>query len=186
VYAIDASPAMVNACVARYPAAHVEVGDVRDLSRYDSDQFDAIVAGFNLIDVLNDDERRDVLGEFRRLLAPGGVLVFSTHNRDAPLDRPVDWLRFGPIAVAKLIRNAPRWLPNRRRLRRHEREEATYAIRNDSAHDFGALHYYIARADQERQLAGAGFELIECLDLAGEPVPPNTRSTVAELHYVAR
>jgi SAM-dependent methyltransferase len=177
---------MMDACLASYPGVNGRVGDIRDLSGFADGSFGAIVAAFNLLDVLNDAERRGALVDLRRMLVPGGLLVFSTHNRDARLDRPVDWLRYGPIAVAKLAVRTPRWLPNRRRLTAYEREEVGYAIRNDSAHDYGGLHYYITRNDQDRQLAEAGFTLVECLDLNGLTVGPGDRSTSSELHFVAR
>ncbi|MBV8952614.1 MAG: hypothetical protein JO179_00660, partial [Solirubrobacterales bacterium] len=50
----------------------------------------------------------------------------------------------------------------------------------------GLLHYYIGRDEQARQLEQLGYELVECLDLEGVPVPPGARSQSTELHYVAR
>ena len=46
---------------------------------------------------------------------------------------------------------------NRRRLRRYEQQEPGYEIRNDSAQDYGALHYYITRDAQETQLREHGY-----------------------------
>ena len=46
-----------------------------------------------------------------------------------------------------------------------QRSEPGYAIVNDYSHDYMALHYYISRDVQERQLKEHGFELVECLDL---------------------
>ena len=186
VHGIDVSPAMLNACLVAYPAVHGAVGDIRDLSGFADDTFDAIVAGYNLLDVLSDADRRRVLIEVRRMLVPGGLFVFSTHNRDVGPDRPIDQWRAGRLEFVRFALRAPRWLPNRRRLTSQQREEPDYAIFNDSSHDFGALHYYITRDSQERQLAEAGFTLLACLDLDANEVKADDRSTSSELHFVAR
>lgn len=186
VHAIDVSQTMLNACLAAYPAVHGALGDIRDLSGFADGSFDAVVAGYNLLDVLSDAERRRALAAIHRMLVPGGLLVFSTHNRDVGPDRPVDRWRAGPVAFVRFALRAPRWFPNRRRLVSQEREEPGYAIFNDSSHDYAALHYYITRDDQERQLTEAGFTLLECLDLTGLPVKAGDRSTSSELHFLAR
>ena len=75
---------------------------------------------------------------------------------------------------------------NHRRLGALEHREASYAIVNDEAHDYSFLHYYIRRDDEARQLSELGFELIECLDVNGDPVPANAPSQSPWLHYIAR
>jgi SAM-dependent methyltransferase len=162
------------------------LGDIRDLSGFAAGSFDAIVAGYNLLDVLSDADRRRALTDLRRMLVAGGLLVFSTHNRDVGPDRPIDRWRAGRIEFVRLALRAPRWLPNRRRLRSQQREEPGYAVFNDSSHDYGALHYYITRDEQERQLTQAGFTLLECLDVDGFVVKAGDRSTSSELHFLAR
>jgi SAM-dependent methyltransferase len=186
VHAIDVSPTMLNACLAAYPDVRGALGNVRDLSGFVEDSFDAVVAGFSVLDVLNDEERRRALIDLRRMVVPGGLLIFSTHNRDVGPDRPIDRFRRGAGAAIAMALRTPQWLPNRRRLTSQQREEPGYAILNDSSHDFGALHYYITRDDQERQLAELGFTLLECLDLKGLVVEPGDRSTSSELHFLAR
>jgi SAM-dependent methyltransferase len=185
VDAIDVSPTMLAACQAAYPSARCALGDVGDLSGFAADSFDAVVAGFSVLDVLSDADRRRTLADLRRIIVPGGLLVMSSHNRDAGPDRPADRFRKSPGAAVKMALRVPRWLPNRRRLTALQREEPGYAVLNDSSHDFGALHYYITRDDQERQLHDAGFTLLECLDLDGLTVAPGARSTSSELHYLA-
>jgi hypothetical protein len=67
-----------------------------------------------------------------------------------------------------------------------QRTAPDHAILVDEAHDYTLLHYYISRDAQERQLAEAGFELLECLDIDGRPVPPGTDAEgSSELQYVA-
>jgi SAM-dependent methyltransferase len=144
------------------------------------------VAGYSVIDVLNHEDRRRLFAELRRILEPGGLLIFSTHNRDAAPDSPVTRLRRGPREAVKVVLRLPHWLGNRRRLVPLQSDEPDYAVLNDSSHDYGALHYYVTAAAQERQLADAGFSLVEYLELDGRTVEPGSTATSTELHFVAR
>jgi SAM-dependent methyltransferase len=189
VHGIDLSAEMVDYCRKRYPAATFDRGDIRDVAAFRTGSYDAVVAAFNVLDVLGDADRAAVLDGMHRTLAPGGLLVMSSHNRSiaARLGDP-SRLRGMSVrdAVASLGR-LPRWHWNRRRLVRFERREPEYAILNDVGHDYAVLHYYIDRDAQQRQLEAHGFELLCCLDLDGEPVGPgDAASHSPELHYVAR
>jgi hypothetical protein len=142
-----------------------------------------------VIDVLGHSEREAMFDELARMLTPHGLLLFSTHNRGfassvhGPMRLSTSSLR-GLIAS---IVHMPRRLRNHRRLAPLERSENDYMLVNDSAHDFSVLHYYVSRDDQQRQLAGHGFELLECVDLEGRLVEPGASATdCSELHYVAR
>jgi SAM-dependent methyltransferase len=193
VHGIDLSPTMVGYCRRAYPRGTFSVGDLCDLSGFASGSYQAVVAPFNVLDVLGDTARRGVLDEVHRLLAVDGLFVLSSHNREYA--RRIStalrlWLRLAvgsPRRPLSSIRNLPRRLSNRRRLHRMERVEDDYAVLNDEAHDFSVLHYYISRDAQERQLSEHGFALLECLDLDGlAVVPGETAAHSSELHYVAR
>jgi SAM-dependent methyltransferase len=189
VQAIDISPAMVAYCQATYPDGSFQVRDIRDLSAYEDDSQDVAVAGFNLLDVLDDAGRREVLGELARIVVSGGLFVMSSHNlAHAALLRPPWPLRGGsPVRTAAQLVRAPRRISNNLRLRRFEERGSGYAILNDEAHAYQFLHYYIDREAQERQLGDAGFALLECLDTEGHVVPKGAdAATHSELHYIAR
>jgi SAM-dependent methyltransferase len=191
VLAVDISPEMVEYARGRYPGATFVVGDLRDLSSYSAERWDVVVAAFNVLGVLDDPGRRTTLRAIGQILAPGGLFYFSAHNAarlehvQSPFALVIsarDPARF----VWNLLR-APRRARNRRRLRQFEQREGTYALANDEAHDFQLLHYYITRDEQERQLDDAGFDLLECLDEQGNPVPGGSSAPESvELHYVAR
>ena len=186
VHGLDVSARMVEHCVATYPAGTFSQGDMRDLSAFGPGSFDVVVAAYAVLDVVNDTERRQALGEIHRVLAPDGLLIMSSHNRAFTITGPVDTSR-GLLGTALDLRRAPRRLRNRRSLRRYEVQRQDYAILNDSAHDYSVLHYYITRDVQEHQLSELGFELIECTDLDARAVAPGqTASEHPELHYVAR
>jgi SAM-dependent methyltransferase len=188
LHALDISPRMVETARRRVPSATCHVADMTDLSRFEAEPFDAVLALYCVLDVLEDDERRAQLDRMYEIISPGGTLVISTHNRaHLPQVRGPHVRTSDPVKLAADVVRLPRRFRNHRRVRDLEREAQGYAIANDSAHNYSLLHYYISRDDQERQLADHGFELIECLDLDGNTVEPgDSAGGTPELHYVAR
>jgi SAM-dependent methyltransferase len=189
VHGIDLSEEMVAYSRARYPAASFTQGDMRDPAIFGAERWDAIVAAFNILDVVGDAERQALLDRIRDALAPGGILVMSTHNRGvaAHLGDPLRLAGMSlRVAIWNLVRLPRRWL-NRRRLVRFERREPTYAILNDVGHDYSVMHYYSTHDAQVRQFEAHGFEVLTCLDLDGDPVGPGELAAhCSELHYVVR
>lgn len=188
-HGIDISERMIAHCRAAYPTATFEVRDLRDLAAYADGSYDVVVAAYNIIDVLDDDDRRRLLAEIRRILAPGGLFVMSSHNLSylPHARRPTDLRARNPLRLAGKLALMPLRVRNARRLRPHERYERDYAIVNDEALDFTLLLYYIGRDAQQRQLAECGFELELCLDRDGAEVPAGEDVPLCpELHYVAR
>jgi SAM-dependent methyltransferase len=189
VHGIDLSPAMIAHCRATLPRGVFHEGDFGDLSRFEAGSFTAVLAPCNVLDVFDDADRRAVLDALHRLLAPGGLLVMSSHNRGhvPKLRTPGQLRRDHPVKLAADLVRLPRRMRNRRRLVHLERQGPGYQIINDSAHGYSLLHYYISRDDQQRQLADHGFELLECLDPDGRLVEAGaTAPDIVELHYVAR
>lgn len=189
LHATDVSQAMLDRCLANVPAAIGHLTDLRDLRGFADASFEAIVAPYNVIDVLADADRHALFDELARLLVPAGLLVFSTHNRAAAGDLRPPWqLRSRSLrALVRELAALPRAARNHRRLRGFESDAADHAIRNDSGHAYALLHYYIDRDAQERQLAAHGFTLLECRDLDGRTVAVGDRAAHChELHYVAR
>jgi SAM-dependent methyltransferase len=186
---IDLSPRMVEHGRAHYPDGTFEVRDLRDLVTFADGAFDLVFAGYNVLDVLDDVERRGVLGEIHRILARDGALVMSSHNRAASAARSSPGrveLTPNPLRLAYRVVGAAASVRNRRRLARFEHEEASHAIRNDAAHWYRLLHYYIGRDEQELQLGEVGFRLLDCLDEDGKAVPTGEPAAdSSELHYVA-
>ena len=187
---LDISPSMIAHCRRAYPGGRFEQGDLRDLSRYETGSLDVVFAPFNVLDVLDDAERGRVLGEIRRMLADEGLLMMSTHNlAHAPyIPKPTHlYSRRNPVRLSRELLRVPRRIRNWRRGQPLQSRRGHHAILVDEAHDYSILHYYIGRDAQQRQLAGLGFELLECLDLDGRSVEPGEEAALcAELHYVAR
>lgn len=188
LHGIDIAADMVGHCRHAFPEASFDQGDIRDLSGLGTGSADAVVAGFNVVDVLSHEERGPFLDEIHRILGPGGLFIFSSHNlASAPLVKgPLHTLSRNPIRAANRIARLPRSLRNHRRLEAMQRFERDYAIVNDVANDYALLHHYITRDGEERELAEHAFGLLECLDLAGSVVAPGQDAYGChELHYAA-
>jgi len=90
---VDYIPAMIEECRRKFPALEFKVADAANLSAFADASFDAVVFAFNGIDfVIPDSARMRCLQHIRRVLKPGGVVVFSSHNARAILVRP-SWNR---------------------------------------------------------------------------------------------
>ncbi len=86
---VDYSEEMVQVCRAKFPELQFEVADASALSRFADASFDSVVFSYNGIDMLAPDEKRkNCLRECYRLLRPGGVFIFSSHN---PRSLFLDW-----------------------------------------------------------------------------------------------
>jgi SAM-dependent methyltransferase len=186
--ALEISADMANACRRRVPSATVLVGDMKDLGHVHDASLEAVVGTCNVLDVLDDPERRELLTQIRRILVPGGVLLFSSHNRDAPVRRPWhpnNWRR--PRSFANDVLGFGPRIRNYRRLRALERDAGDYALRIDEAHGFTMVLYTIGAEAQRRQLAGLGLSLELCLTDTGQTLAVGAEmSTAPYLHYAAR
>ena len=188
-HGLDLSAHMVAECRRRYPAGTFDTGDMRDLSRFADASLDAVVAGNNVLDVFADPERRATLREMRRVLAPGGLLAMSSHNR-AYLPRvrpPTGVRRSDPLRLLYDLINVPRRVVRHRQLRALQQTAPDYAIVSDGSHEFTLVHYYIAPQAQVRQLEEEGFAVLGVADLDGRALAPgDTAPGCSELHYFAR
>jgi SAM-dependent methyltransferase len=196
-HGLDISPVMVDHCRRSVPEATVAVGDLATLTTHVDGKFTAVLAPDNLLDVFDDAERRDVIGQIHEVLEPDGLFIFSSHDLsyiDAP---PTNAGSDARITLEKLLQRSigdlgrsavgrVQAIGNRRRLAPLQQRRSDHAIINDRSHHYSLLHYYIRRDDQERQLNELGFELVECLDSEGRAVGPGSTGPGDWLYYVAR
>ena len=107
----------VELCRSLHPTAKFLERDIRDLDSFEDGQFEAIVAGHAEIDLLGDAQRRLLLDRLRRILAPDGVLIFSSHNLgcESLVPLPGRHLGFNPLLAIPRLATLPRALRNHAR-----------------------------------------------------------------------
>jgi SAM-dependent methyltransferase len=77
----DYSEGMVVACKKAWPEKDFRHCDATDMREFASASMDAVVFSFNGIDYIPSDAgRARALSEISRVLRPGGVFIFSSHN----------------------------------------------------------------------------------------------------------
>jgi len=184
----DISEHMLAYCRGHFPELKFQQADMRQLPFADG-AFDCVFAVFNLFDAVSHEDRLRVLADVRRVLTPGGLLVFSAHNRNWKHAGSGPKLEFklNPLSQLRCFADYFRSRSNHKRILREQRNETDYALMNDEGHNFAVLHYYIARDAQARQLNAAGFQLLECLDEKGETLHSGMDdSAFSSIHYIAR
>lgn len=170
--AVDYSPVMVEHVREAFPRTHVQRADFRALTPFEDATFDFVLASDNVIDALSHEDRMRALAEARRVLRPGGLLAFSSHNveyahaHDGPT---LAWTK-NPFTLARRVADLVTMIKNHRRVSRHRRVTPEYAILNDSGQNFACLHYYASREAVRAQLERVGMRLLDVFDVEGRTI----------------
>ncbi len=186
---IDLSPDMLAVCGRRFPGARLEIRDIRNIAPLGPSAFDFVMGAFNIIDVLPHDGRLQLLADVCHLVPPGGVFVFSSHNRRyRSAGRGPRLARSrNPVTQLHHVFHYAIGTIHHRRTRPQQRIEADYALLNDVGCDWRLLHYYVDRARQAAQLRQAGFDLLAVYDERAKRLSADDDdSESAMLYYVAR
>jgi SAM-dependent methyltransferase len=195
--AIDYSSEMVTAFAQRFPGLRVLHANAVDLGAFDDASIYLVVFSCCGIDMVGHTDRRKILHEVRRVLAPGGAFIFSTHNLDNRLRDPSIGDLMVPIdptlnpfkltrSMAKSVRQSCLRMWNFRKLKHLAERHGDWAILNSEYHAFGTLMHYINVSAQRSELAEAGFAPGP-LVYTNEGVPiSGATSTTHILHWMAR
>ena len=167
---VDYTPGMVERCAARFPDKRIELADARSLDGFVDESFAAVYFSASGIDAVDREDRQLILREAFRVLRPGGVFAFSTHNLSHVAVGKPPWsltvmqeqgLRGSLAHLARL----PIMARNHRRLRGFARTGDGWAILNDLAHNYGIVIHYTTLRAACAELAAAGFADVEAYDM---------------------
>ena len=198
--AVDYTPEMVALCRRRHPGVDVRHGDARDLDGIDDASQRLVFFSVNGIDAVDHEDRQRVLASVRRVLAPGGLFVFSTLNKEGPLygahPGSAPDLGWEPGSLLPRRPDAPQdnapagedWaiaVRNWRRLRRSTIDAGGWGIAPFAAHQFGLLTHFITLAGQHDELHGHGFDVEAVFDCDGLRVAGESTSALY-INVVAR
>ncbi len=197
--AIDYTPELVGICRRNHPGVRVLQMDARDMSAFADGSFGLVTFSFNGIDAVDYPGRLAILREITRVLKPGGLALFSTHNLHGPSYREnlTRFLRLphwsaNPLAVgidtARVVCNLPLATFNYFRHSRLNREFDGYAVRVCAAHKFGIVIVYVDMAAQMRGLAEMGLRTEAVFgNLDGRPLgEADDVGDVYWFHFVVR
>ena len=150
VTGIDVSEPLVEKARSLFPEIDFRVADVKDLS-FDSATFDYVVFSFYGLDyVLPKANRVKALREMYRVLKPGGIVVFSSHN---------SWHLLVPLSVSDLRRVASDVVDLYLRKKNHRRHFSRYKIESVP---LGEVEIYLSNpVHQWLQLRKCGFTLLD-------------------------
>ena len=170
--AIDYSPVMVRHLKKTMPEISVRQADFRDLRVFADDSFDFVLATANVIDALSHEDRLSALSEAHRVLRPGGVFAFSSHNiqYERAFSRPHFYWSWNPVRLCTNVAMYALGSWNHRRVGPLRTLTPEYALLNDTGHFYSCLHYYAARYVIGLQLAAAGMPLAEVYEGNGRPL----------------
>jgi SAM-dependent methyltransferase len=192
---IDYVPEMVAACRARFPGVKFEHADARAMPQFQDKSFDVVFFASNGLCMVDHAGRIAILKEVRRVLADGGIFIFSAYNQNsAEFERWFEFPAFdrytkNPVKLAtrmaKFAAHTVYSFANRLRFRKHETRTSEYSIINDRCHHYRTMLYYISMENQLRQLQTVGFAATPTIyDTSGELASPTSRSD--SLTYVLR
>lgn len=157
---VDYAEGMVASCRKRFPNFRFEHEDARALTSFQDQSFDFVLFSYNGIDYVSYKDRAKVLAEIRRVLRPGGVFCFSTHN----LQSLKEHFRFkrggGPRT---LIIHLLEWVLLRTKNPGYKSfESSDLAEVRDGTGVFQVRNVYIRPRRQVADLRESGFSDIRC------------------------
>ncbi|MBN8692177.1 MAG: class I SAM-dependent methyltransferase [Bacteroidetes bacterium] len=167
---IDYSENLIQKAKLKFVELDLRCMNAVDLGTFSEGSFDFVNFSFNGIDYASLDDRAKILSEINRVLKPGGVFFFSTHNKNAHNFNLSPWLNSKNSAWINL-KTFLKLLPYMRRhfkKRKFEIYEKEYAVINNCAHNYGLMTFHSTPEFVKKQLDKQGFDGVEFYNLAGE------------------
>lgn len=179
---VDYVKPMIDICVAKFPKRVFHCIDATCLSMFKDTTFDVVVFSFNGIDAIPTREGRlQCVSEVFRVLTPGGLFIFSSHNSKLLLNLP----RFDNAGLIRKIlrfgRATIRTIPYVIRLLSSGAFRAGKGYYLDPVHG-GIITYCSTPELIKLEVCSAGFQFLEAIhNLHPRRVP---RYFVQSYYYV--
>jgi SAM-dependent methyltransferase len=188
---IDPMPNMIVESRRQHLDRDLQQADARDLPFADR-SFSFVFFSFCGIDYVDPAERPRIFAEVHRVLAPGGVFAYSTHNLASrgsrsrfEIERPT--LSVSPIRtcvrIARALVGTVQGYRNYRRLAPRERRGDDVAVLNDGAHQYSMLTCYVTQRHEIGALAAAGFATRGVIEPDGTLARADSRAR--DLYFIA-
>lgn len=186
---IDVSEPLLDIARDAHPGADLRLLDAREIGTLPHGSWDVVLWSLNGIDVLDHAERGRFLDEAVRLLRPGGVLLFSTHNLDGPScherpwrpsltpnPRPQRWVRALRLAVRYVryyahvgaLAKSLRFYVG---MRRQRQTGAGWALVPLRAHEFRFVCHFVRLGTAVGDLRARGLVVEAGVTRSGEQLP---------------
>lgn len=165
-------PEFIERVKKKYPTGTFTVGDARDLGEFEDETFDFVLFSYNGIDAVLHEDRIRILRDMNRVMKKGGMMMFSSHNRDYRHFREPFWLtepKFN-LSFVKNLLSYVFFLPRHLEMRKQEVFSDEYAIVNDHDHRFSLLVYYINVGRQIEQLEDIGMSEVKAYNAKGDQI----------------
>lgn len=200
--AVDYSAGAVATCRNFFPDVDARVADARDLSVFEDARFGFVMFSYNGLDTLDHSDRISALKEMVRVLAPGGILLYSTLNKDGISYGEVPWqfhrrgerVRLSGRAIARGVLEGPRRAARKARAYRNWRahrelvvDRGDWAIGSLAAHEFRPLVHFTTLRGVIDELASLEVDPLRIFDSSGRVVDTsNERDDADYFHVISR
>lgn len=160
---IDYSMVFVKAVKIKFPNKDIRCMDARNLQILESNSFDFINFSFNGIDYVDLNGRKQILSEIWRVLKPGGIFFFSTHNKSHTTFNKPAWVNSENSLWTnfKTFFKLMPFYPVHLKQKNKEIINVDYAIINDCAHNYSLFTFYTTPDFLRKQLAEFCFSEID-------------------------
>jgi SAM-dependent methyltransferase len=184
--AVDYLEEAVELARSAHPGVRVEQADARRLDGFPDLAFAGALFSFNGLDGMAHEDRAAVHRAVMRVLRPGGIFVYSTHNLDYQSAGLPPWHRAwwdtsnGPRAFFSFLARLPGAMRSYRRLRSETVSGDGWAVLVGAGYDFGVLWHHVTAQEAAAEVRRAGWEEPEMFAMSGTPHQPgaDTRSTM--------
>jgi SAM-dependent methyltransferase len=160
---VDYVKSMIDVCIARFPKNTFHCVNATSLCMFEDATFDIVVFSFNGIDAIPTTQGRlRCLSEVFRVLRPGGLFIFSSHNSKMLLNLPLFDHKEPIRNVLRLGRAVIRTIPFAARLLSSGAFHAGAGYYVDPIHG-GILNYCSTPELTELEVSSVGFLLCEVI-----------------------